>query len=608
MKSKRFSGLKGKDRLPWSTAATLLILGLTGTAVHAQKVIVRTSVKHDVSPPLREIEGAPPNLLEIKKEVTNFVRPGWEDIGYRGADPVLQDWAGDAAMAETIQNFEGIAKADHMENLTPPDPNGDVGPNHYVQMVNKSFAIWDKAGTRLFGPVPNNNLWKGFGTSCEDFNRGDPIVLYDHLADRWLMSQFSYGSISGPFYECIAISQTGDPTGEWHRYAFMISEKKFNDYPKLGVWPDGYYMSLNQFGCVGFCPFVGAAAVVFERDAMMRGEVARMVYVDLETDDPTLFGMLPSDLDGPPPPAGTPNFFGAIDDSPDEFQIWSFQVDWTDPTSSSFTLTDTLTVAEFNPDICSAFREQCIDQPDPKVKLEALHDRLMHRFPYRNFGSHQTLIANHTVDADGTDLAGIRWYELRRTGQSWSVYQQGTYAPDSDHRWMGSIAMDGAGNVALGYSVSSTTTFPSIRYTGRLAGDPLDTLSIAEETIRAGNGAQDDGHRWGDYTMMTVDPVDDLTFWYTNEYYSADGTEWQTRIASFRFAGNECSPPATGDWIVTESCTFTGTATAAADIVVQNNAELTIATGASLSLDFTQHHLLVKHGSRVIVKLGAKLD
>ncbi len=612
MKNKHFRALRGMARLPLWAAVILLLPGLIGTTSHAQEAVVRSSVKHDVSPPLRDVKSVPPRAAkgEKKEEVINFVRPGWEEIEYRGADPVLQDWAGSAALVETIQNFEGVANDDNDVAAIPPDPNGDAGPNHYVQMVNLSFAIWDKAGNLLYGPVSNNTLWKGFGSPCEKYNRGDPIVLYDHLADRWLMSQFAFDNVSvGPYYECIAISQSGDPTGKWHRYAFLVSDTKFNDYPKLGVWPDGYYMSLNQFECAGSCSYAGAAAVVFERDEMLNGQPAQMVYIDLDPVDPTLFGMLPSDLDGPPPPAGTPNFFGAIDDSPDELQIWSFEVDWTDPGSSSFTLTDVLAVAEYDPDLCSAPREQCIPQPGTSTKLEALHDRLMHRLPYRNFGGHQTLVANHTVDADGAGQAGIRWYELRRTGSNWSVFQQGTYAPDSDHRWLGGIAMDGAGNIALGYSVSSTATFPSIRYAGRLAGDPPDTLPIAEENMQSGSGSQTNFRRWGDYSMMAVDPADDLAFWYTNEYYSTTSDfDWRTRIAAFRFGGSECSPPASGDWIVTESCIFEGTATAPADVIVQNNAVLTIAAGAFLNLDFTQHHLLVKQGSRVLVKLGAKID
>ena len=309
-----------------------------------------------------------------------------------------------------------------------------------------------------------------------------------------------------------------------------------NDYPKFGVWPDGYYMSVNQFN-QGTLSWGGQGAVAFERSRMLNGQSAKMVKFDLYSTDPNLGGMLPSDLDGATPPTGAYNTFVQVDDnawgySGDQLQLWEFRVNWTRTNRSRFVRVAQLATAAFDSNMCG-YARNCIPQPGG-VNVDAISDRLMYRLQYRNFGAYQTLVTNHTVDVGG-DHAGVRWYELRKSGSAWSIYQQGTYAPDSAHRWMGSIAMDGAGNMALGYSVSSATIFPSIRYAYRLAGDALGQLRPDEGTIMAGGGYQSHtSGRWGDYSMMAVDPTND-NFWYTTEYYASSGSPagWQTRIASF---------------------------------------------------------------------------
>jgi len=415
--------------------------------------------------------------------------------------------------------------------------------------VNLSFAVYSRSGALLYGPAATNTLWQGFGGPCETTNDGDPIVLYDHLADRWILTQFALPNFpSGPFYECIAVSQTGNPLGAYHRYQFLISNTKLDDYPKFGVWPDGYYMSVNQFTCnVLFCNWAGQGVVAFDRAQMLAGQPAQMVYFDLFGVDPNLGGMLPADLDGTtPPPAGTPNPFCQIDDnawgySPDQIQCWRFHADWANPAASTFTFDTALTTAAFDSNLCG-YSRNCITQRDTTVRVDAISDRLMYRLQYRNFGTHQTLVTNHTVDANGADRAGVRWYELRNGGGGWSIFQQGTYAPDTLHRWMGSIAMNGLGDVGLGYSVSSGTVFPSIRTTGRLAGDPPGLMTQGELSIVAGTGHQTHSSgRWGDYSQMSVDPVDDCTFWYTQEYYAVKGSApWRTRIGSFKL--RDCGP------------------------------------------------------------------
>ena len=454
-------------------------------------------------------------------------------------DPVLQDSfsAPTANIASPLQNFEGV---NNVNGVLPPDTNGDVGPNHYMQWVNLSFAIYSKTGTLLYGPAAGNTLWSGFGGACQTSNDGDPIVQYDHLADRWMVSQFALPNYpSGPFYQCIAVSQTSDPTGAWYRYSFLISNTKLNDYPHFGVWPDGYYMSINQFAGNSWG---GAGAVAFERTKMLQGLPAQAVYFDLYSIDPNLGGMLPADLDGPAPAAGAPNVFAQMDDdaygySPDQLRLYNFHVDWANPSNSTFTQASTLLTAAFDSNMCNGSRN-CIPQKGTRRrKLDAIADRLMYRLQYRNFGSYQTIVANQTVDAGG-DHAGIRWYELRNTGGSWSIFQQGTYAPDATHRWMGSVAMDKSGNIGLGYSASSTNIYPSIWYTGRLAGDPAGQMTQGEGVIMNGSGYQShSASRWGDYSSLSLDP-DGCTFWFTSEYIQTSGSApWQTRIGSFQLPG-----------------------------------------------------------------------
>ena len=518
-----------------------------------QGPVVVEAVKHDVSPPLASItpfvlkQGTADadlnELLPLPGRGTGS-GPARPDAPF--TDPVLQEGPVDLNIPSPIANFEGV---NNVNGVLPPDTNGDVGPNHYMQWVNLSFAVYNRSGTLLYGPAAGNTLWSGFGGVCSTRNDGDPIALYDQLADRWMVSQFALPGGSQGYHQCIAVSQTGDPTGAWYRYDFLISSNKMNDYPHFGVWPDAYYMSVNQF--TNGISWGGQGVVAFERDKMLLGQTARMVYFDLYAQDPNLGGMLPSDLDGAAPAAGTPNYFIEVDDnawgySPDQLQVWEFRVNWTTPSSSTFTRATTLGTAAFDSDMCGGSRS-CIPQQGTTARLDAIADRIMYRLQYRNFGAYQTLVTNHTVDVNGADRAGVRWYELRNTGSGWSIYQQGTFSPDATHRWMGSIAMDSAGNIALGYSASSSTMYPAVRYTGRLASDALGTLPQGEGTIINGTGAQThSAARWGDYSMMGVDPTDDCTFWYTNEYLQTTGSApWRTRVGSFKFP-NCGGAPTTG--------------------------------------------------------------
>ncbi len=498
----------------------------------------------DLSPPLRELIKIPStlNLGSGEIEVENRTLPkylsGVGETTQGGTDPVLQDGQGTEAMPAPSASWDGI---NNLDGVVPADPTGAVGPSHYVQWVNLHLAIWTKSGTLVWGPNPGNVIWSGFGGPCDGCNDGDPIVLYDKLANRWLISQFANTSSStGPFYQYVAISQTSDPTGSWYRYAFTWPGNKLNDYPKFGVWPDGYYMTANQFA-VPAMSWAGAGVAVMDRASMLSGLPASIQYFNLYSVDINFGGMLPSDLDGPAPPAGTPAYFGEVDDSstigPDDaFRVWEFHTDWTTPANTTFGLSGqpnaVLPVAPFTP-LCP-LTASCIPQPATAMKLAGIGDRLMYRLQYRSFAGYRTLLANHSVDA-GSGTAGVRWYELRNGGSGWSIYQQGTFSPDMDSRWMGSIAMNKSGDIAAGYSVSSPGVYPSIRYAGRLATDPLGVLSQGETTLVAGAGSQTGASRWGDYSTLTLDPTDDCTFWYTQEYMGATSAAgWKTRIGSFQ--------------------------------------------------------------------------
>jgi len=431
-------------------------------------------------------------------------------------DPVRQDYNSAERTTATIGvNFQGQT---NVSGVAPPDTDGDVSPNYYMQMVNLAFQIFDRQGNSLYGPYDNSTLWSGFPGPWAGTNDGDPIVLYDQYADRWIATQFALPYSNGPYYELIAVSATNDPRGAWFRYAYEFTYMP--DYPKFGVWPDGYYMTINQFGRIGFR---GGAVAVFNREQMLGGiSTAPMQFFNLGT---SYASLLPADADGvATPPTGSPNYLVTLGSS--ALRILQASINWETPSSSSISLISTLPVATFSTSVT-------INQPGTSQTLDNLSDRLMYRLQYRKFADREVMVTNHTVNA-GNGQAGVRWYELRKTGSSWSVYQQGTYAPaDGTDRWMGSVAMNGNGDIAVGYSASSTSVYPSIRFAGRTANstEPLGVLDVPEVTIHSGNASQTGVNRWGDYSMMSVDPINDFTFWFTSEY-STGGWNWRTKIAS----------------------------------------------------------------------------
>lgn len=490
----------------------------------------------DVSENLRDVKPIPPGYRNRSwkdntvKNKTGFLEEFKRPSVMTGPDPVLQDDISSSRETATVgENFAGVG---NLNGVAPPDTDGDVGPNHYVQMINLSFAIWDKNGNQLIPPADNQTIWEGFddGQPYDNANDGDPIVLYDEYADRWLVSQFAVNTSNNKFYELVAISTTPDPTGSWYRYAFEFDNMP--DYPKFGIWPDGYYMSINQFANAQ--SWAGGGIVVFDRDAMIAGDAnAAALFWNLGT---SYGSLLPADCDGTLPPSGEPNYFVSL--GTNLLRLWEVSVDWNNTGNSSATQLSSLSTASFSNSSIS------VSQPGTSTRLDNLADRLMYRLQYRNFGTHQSMVTNHTVNV-GSGRAGVRWYELRNTGSGWSIYQQGTYAPaDGNHRWMASIAMNGSGDIGIGYSVSGSSTYPSIRVAGQTAGAPggLGVLDIAETSVYEGSSSQTGVTRWGDYSMMSVDPSDDATFWFTTEY-SGGGWNWETQIASFYFTPPVPVPP-----------------------------------------------------------------
>jgi len=522
---------------------------------------------------LRDLPPAPVHLAPPRKAEPIRLNPNIRvHLGLLPPDPLAtlppQNAVG---VPKNLRQNEGIGagmkEPPFQIQMAPPDTNGAVGEYQFVQWVNNSIAIFDKkTGALQFGPVPGNYLWKNFGGNCEENNNGDPVVQYDKMAKRWVLAQFSVtnGKQTG-YSECIAISTSSDAGGDYWLYEFEYPA--LDDYPKIGVWPDGYYVSFNMYdpyvdkdGSLVW-QFLGSRACVYDRERLLAGLPAKQECFQLRSD---YFGLLPSDLDGAAtPPPGTPNYFVALGTKPDTIDLWRFKVNWSNPKETTFgkgpqsSPNATIPVAHYNL-ACNGSGATCIPQPrkfDGQEQLDSLGDRLMYRGAYRQIANQGSLVLNHSVDTGGDKLrTGIRWYELRHLDiEVPSVFQQGTLAPDTAHRWMGSIAMDRKGNLALGFNVSSETAYAGIRIVGRLSNDPQGVLGT-ELSVREGTGIQtctptpnscqcprDDGSggcdtltRWGDYSALTLDPVDDCTFWYTSEYESNDGAyNWHTTIARF---------------------------------------------------------------------------
>lgn len=483
---------------------------------------------HDASRPLREIVGGTGTTAQTTSPIQ-----------------IKQPLLNPATGLTVVKNFPGYAApGGPIPNVPASDTSGAAGPNHYMQSVNFSATIYDKGGNIVQGPFSTSTFWNGFAFTPCTAGFSDVVVLYDQSAQRWFVSKFT--RVANPdgttftWYQCFAISTTTDPTGTYYRYAFLVDPTEFNDYPKFGIWPDGYYMSADRNKIF---PGLGNFALAFEREKMLNNQPAQYFIFKLNNGG-LRAGMLPSDWDGDtPPPTGSPNYFVRTLDPNigwpmTELEVWAFQVDWVN-SSASFTLRDTLVPDPFNSNLCN-LNQSCVPQPGTSQGLDPQGGgRPMFRLAYRNFGDHEALVFDQAVDAgDFANHSALRWYELRKSslGDPWSIYQQNTFAPDSDHRWMGTMAMDRFGNMAIGYNVSSGSVFPSLRVAGRLAGDPLGGLT-EEFTLQAGGGSYTGTSQFADYSQMEPDPLDDCTLWFTGTYqpFTSNQYTWATQIGAFRF-------------------------------------------------------------------------
>jgi hypothetical protein len=557
--------VKKKVLLALGALSVIVIAAAGGLAAHAADpgaVEINTDVVH--------VAGAGHFVGDIRKIPRGNKVVGDEDArpmpkepddappGRTASDPALQG-SGTTSSAPTTggANFSGLSH-DPWGAGWPPDPNGDVGPSYYIQAVNTSVGIFDKS-TGVPVAVTFDDLISGTGTPCDDSNQGDPIALYDPIGDRYIVSDFAWTNEStGPFYQCIAVSKTGDPVnGGWYFYAWQTEAgASLPDYPKLGVWPDGIYMSANVFATTGSGSFQNVQVWAFNREQMEAGAASpQAVTASLPRTigGVSVFSLLPSNARSVTglPPAGTPNYFASIWGTY-AIRVWKFHVDWSSPSSSTFSGPTNVPIATFS-----------VGPGDVPEKdgnnLDTLSYRLMMQNQYTNQNGRESLWLTHTVGSGGTNnIAQVRWYELPVTGGTIasSPRQQSTWSPDSKNRFMPSLAVDRSGDMAIGYSVSDASMYPAIRYSGRLASDPLNQLSQGETTLVQGLGFQcctfSDGstnNRWGDYSAMTIDP-DGCTFWYTNEYYDAHPTtkaedNWLTRIGSFQLPGcGSVTPPA----------------------------------------------------------------
>ena len=533
-----------------------LLLALSATNVTAQSTTAYERI--DLSAPNQPLD----SLSRVAEQGRNrLVKPGppREVINFRGhtgpnavgPDPdtqiaVVQTNPGTAAAGVVGgMGFDGTDNATNGSvlgfRIAPPDADGSIGGatgQYFVQMINLLTTIFDPNGNVLLAPFASSDIWSGIGGNCAAYNQGDPIVLYDDQADRWLFSQFAFPDNLGSFSQCVAVSQTDDPRGGYNRYEFSFSGIGFNDYPKHGIVSDSITLMANLFKKRGQnFSFAGTYLAVLNKAAMYAGQPASMRGFNIGTGQ---FGFVAGDLDGP----GTADaLFATAMSTTNALDIWRIDANW-GGSSATISQIESLPVTPFNRTLCNASRGACIPQPDNGPALESLSDRLMHRLQIRDFGSYRAMLAAHTVNVGG-GRAGIRWYEVREVAGDWSLYQEGTYAPDDgQYRWMPSIAMNGRGDIGMGFLLGGPNTFMSVSATGQTAaGSGTGLMDALELSCVAGGGVQTGTGRSGDYSSTSIDPFDDVTFWHTNEYVNVGGNfVWDTYVCPFTI-GDGGVPP-----------------------------------------------------------------
>jgi len=521
--------------------AVIFVVGLVllPSSVNAEKAATSSpeviyDSYHDTSLPVREYSMAGPQG-RAPREVEH---PRPRQILSGAAVPV-EDLAEQTYVAPPVSatigfDVEGIPNSANGKSLEgiPPDNNLAVGATQVVETINTAWQVFDKkTGKSVSDPQQISAIFTGVPGLCgqgQTFFWTDPIVLYDQFANRWIISQIAYESSGTTGNECIAVSESSDATGKYHRYIFKFGTNVFNDYDKLSVWPDAYYANYNLFSPSSY---LADEACAYDRAAMLTGAKAKAVCFK----NPKEFSLLPSNADGAtPPPSGEPSFFVDLSNST-SLHLYRFHVDFANPAKSKFAGPVTIPVKAYT---MACGGGSCIPQPGTKQQLDSLADRLMFRLAYRNFTDHESLVVSHSVMTSKA-ASGERWYEIRDPNGTPKVFQQGTFTDGGNSLWMGSIDMDKQGNMALGYSQSNGTSLhPSIAFTGRVPGDPLNTME-SPATIFTAKGSATDANRWGDYSSMVIDPSDDCTFWYVNQYIPKtmpkSAITFHTRLASLKF-------------------------------------------------------------------------
>ncbi|MCD4732347.1 MAG: hypothetical protein K8R74_17205, partial [Bacteroidales bacterium] len=530
--------MKKKNLLSLSLAGMFLLITFLSPAQISEPK-VKQSVFFGKSKPVKEMTIVLPGEHTEKQHIVINQMPYWPDIEYLKTTPDLkpkmQKKLGPLKCKGPLLNFDGVGNVNFG---SPADPNGDVSPDYYLQSVNTSFAVWDKEGNLIYGPVDYKSLWDGFPGPWTYLLWSDPIFKYDRLADRWLISTVSCNLNQYIFYTMVAVSETSDPLGSYYCYGYEFED--FNDYPKLSVWPNGYYITYNMYEYTDTWYFLHSLVTVIERDAMLAGEPeATMIGFEISEPDSTRFFPLPADYYDTGIPADLPCYIASVDNHDPgnpwnlALDIYAFDPDWNTPANSTFEQISQLEIGEVEPVINFGYGAP---QPNNDKTVATLPLYLMYPLSYRVFDNHETMVCCHTI-WDG-DIHYIKWYELRREDTDWYIYQSGNYAPDNIHRYQPSINVNSKGDIAMGYTVSDEFTFPSVRMTGRRAGDSLGEMTFQEIELFTGlnyiNTYQSDfdQNRWGDYASMMIDPVDDSTFWFTNMYPLAETNSgnWGTRI------------------------------------------------------------------------------
>jgi hypothetical protein len=543
--------------LNFTLTITVLIMFLwisPGKAQVDSEPKISRSVFFGKSIPLRDTKVVLPGIHDVEqKPFPNHFPYGTKNMKAQ-AQPsdssLLQKSQGTLRCRGPILNFEGVG---NLNGIRPADPNGEVGPDHYLQVVNSSFAVWDKEGNLLFGPADNKTIWESLPGPWDDLWWGDPIFKYDHMADRWLVSSLSIGTTgSGSYYTMVAVSVSSDPMGEYYCYAFEF--EYFNDYQKMAIWPDGYYITYNIYNSIDPEDFAYSLATVVDREAMLAG-VPEITMIQFEIPDPDTERFFPmaADLRGSSIPENEPCYVITVDDHnpANPWELWldmyEFQTDWQDPMNSQFTLAAQYNLGNFEP-----FTPYGPGAPQKgsTINLITMPLYLMYPFTFRQFEDHASLVCCHTV-WDGS-IHYIKWYEMRKNDSGWYLYQTGNYAPGDFHYFSPSLSINGNGDMALGYTISSEDTYPCIRMTGRRAEDPPGIMTFQElELFKGLNYANTylmwyDQNMWGDYAAMMVDPVGDTTFWFTHMYTKATTSfgNWATRIFKINLTGTPALPVA----------------------------------------------------------------